>query len=81
MRLTRLDHAHPWYVRAFFGLIQGVSRRAPPDILKTLGYRPGFFGVAYSELTHEVMRGPSPWSIAERELFAAFTSSLNQCVF
>jgi len=28
-----------------------------------------------------VMRGPSEWSVAERELFAAFVSSLNQCVF
>jgi len=28
-----------------------------------------------------VMRGPSDWSIGERELFAAFTSKLNQCVF
>jgi len=28
-----------------------------------------------------VMRGPSPWSVGERELFAAVTSRLNQCVF
>jgi len=28
-----------------------------------------------------VMRGPSPWSVGERELFAAFVSRLNQCVF
>jgi len=27
------------------------------------------------------MRGPSPWSVGERELFAAVTSRLNQCVF
>jgi hypothetical protein len=27
------------------------------------------------------MRGPSDWTVAERELFAAFTSKLNQCVF
>jgi len=27
------------------------------------------------------MRGPSTWSVGERELFAAFTSRLNQCVF
>jgi hypothetical protein len=28
-----------------------------------------------------VMRGPSPWSVGERETFAAFVSRLNQCVF
>jgi hypothetical protein len=27
------------------------------------------------------MRGPSQWSVGERELFAAFTSRLNQCLF
>jgi len=27
------------------------------------------------------MRGPSMWSVGERELFAAFVSRLNQCVF
>jgi len=27
------------------------------------------------------MRGPSDWSDGERELFAAFVSSLNQCLF
>jgi hypothetical protein len=31
--------------------------------------------------TQAVLRGPSPWSVGERELFAAFTSKLNQCVF
>jgi AhpD family alkylhydroperoxidase len=27
------------------------------------------------------MKGPSDWSEAERELFAAFVSKLNQCPF
>jgi AhpD family alkylhydroperoxidase len=27
------------------------------------------------------MRGESDWTNAERELFAAFVSSLNQCLF
>jgi hypothetical protein len=27
------------------------------------------------------MRGPSEWTAGERELFAAFTSLLNQCPF
>jgi hypothetical protein len=27
------------------------------------------------------MRGPSEWSPGERELFAAFTSLLNECHF
>jgi hypothetical protein len=27
------------------------------------------------------MRGPSPWTVGERETFAAFVSRLNRCVF
>jgi hypothetical protein len=34
-----------------------------------------------SEALQDVMRGPSEWPVAERELFAAFVSSLNQCPF
>ena len=32
-------------------------------------------------LLQDVMRGPSDWSVAERELFAAFVSAQNQCPF
>ncbi len=81
MRLPSVDHDHPWYVRAFFAVVRRASRREPPDILKTLYFRPGFFGMRYSALTQEIMRGESPWTVGERELFAAYTSSLNQCVF
>ncbi len=31
--------------------------------------------------THMVMRGPSPLSAGQRELIAAFTSRLNDCLF
>ncbi|MGH7614873.1 MAG: hypothetical protein ACREMW_12635, partial [Gemmatimonadales bacterium] len=62
-------------------LIGLVSRRRVPDIVKTLLYRPEFFGRPACDWTQVVMRGPSPWSVGERELFAAFTSRLNQCLF
>jgi hypothetical protein len=81
MRLPRLDRAHSWYVRAFFALARRVMGRDPPDLMKTLYYRPGFFGMRYAALAQEIMRGESPWTVGERELFAAYTSSLNQCVF
>jgi len=81
MRLPRVDHGHSWYVRAFFGAARLLLRMDAPDIMKTLYYRPGFFGLRYSALTQEIMRGESPWTVGERELFAAYVSSLNQCVF
>jgi hypothetical protein len=44
-------------------------------------YRPEFFGKPYGDLVHLLLRGPSDWSVGERELFAAFTSHLNTCRF
>src|SRR5256885_118047 len=42
-------------------------------------YRPDFYGGG--DLTHEAMRGPSAWSIGDRELMAAFVSKVNDCQF
>jgi hypothetical protein len=51
------------------------------DISRALRYRPELFGEPFSELLQEVMKGPSEWTEAERELFAAFVSLRNQCPF
>jgi hypothetical protein len=51
------------------------------DISLALRYRPELFGEPISAYFQEVMKGPSDWSEAERELFAAFVSKLNQCPF
>lgn len=40
------------------------------------GYTPALMG-----FVDVVMRGPGKWDIAERELFAAYVSSLNACTF
>ncbi len=53
----------------------------PLGVLKTLYYRPELFGRPFSAALDVAMRGPSDWSEGERELFAAFVSSLNQCPF
>ena len=55
--------------------------REPGGVLLTLYYRPDFFGRPFSDALDLAMRGPSDWSAGERELFAAFVSSLNQCPF
>jgi hypothetical protein len=51
------------------------------DISLALRYRPELFGEPISAYFQEVMKGSSDWSEAERELFAAFVSKLNQCPF
>ena len=61
--------------------IDAVEVERPLGVLKTLNYRPELFGRPFSAALDLTMRGPSDWSAAERELFAAFVSSLNQCPF
>jgi hypothetical protein len=51
------------------------------DISRALRYRPELFGRPFSELLQQVMKGPSEWTEAERELFAAFVSVRNLCPF
>ena len=52
-----------------------------PGVIKTLLYRSDLFGRPFSDAVDRAMRGLSDWSAGERELFAAFTSLLNQCPF
>lgn len=35
----------------------------------------------FLEFTHHLMRGPSPLTVADRELIAAYTSALSECVY
>ena len=81
MRLHAVEHRHRVPERLKLVLIRLVSGRRVPDVVKTLLYRPEFFGRPMCDWTQAVMRGPSSWSVGERELFAAFTSHLNQCRF
>jgi hypothetical protein len=61
--------------------VETVQVERPLGVLKTINYRPELFGRPYSATLDAAMRGPSDWSAAERELFAGFVSSLNQCPF
>ena len=81
MRLRRVEHGHRLGEKLKLIFIRIVGRRRVPDVVKTILYRPEFWGRPMCAWTQAVMRGPSEWSVGERELFAAFTSRLNQCVF
>jgi hypothetical protein len=81
MRLARIERRHRLKQRLILQMIRTTQRREPPDVLKTLFYRPELFGAPFSAACHAVLRGPSEWSVGERELFAAFTSAQNQCPF
>jgi hypothetical protein len=61
--------------------VDAVEVANPIGVVKTLHYRPELFGLPFSNALDLAMRGPSDWSAGERELFAGFVSSLNQCPF
>ena len=81
IRLDVLDRGHAPDEAAILTMIRERSGNEPLGVVKTLLYRPDLFGTPFSEELDRVMRGPSDWSAGERELFAGFTSLLNQCPF
>jgi hypothetical protein len=81
MRLGVLNHGHPLRTKALFAAIRVMSGLRAPDVVRTLKYRPDFFGALINEVFQEVMRGPSQWSIGDRELMAAYVSRVNSCEF
>jgi hypothetical protein len=81
MRLAVVDTGHAPDEAALLDQIRERSGREPLGVVKTLLYRPELFGRPFSQALDQVMRGSSDWSAGERELFAAFTSLLNQCPF
>ena len=81
MRLAILDSDHGFGTKALFAFIGVVTRQPVVDAVKLVLYRPDFYGTRMKELTHEAMRGPSAWSVGDRELMAAFVSTVNECAF
>ena len=61
--------------------VDAVEVANPIGVVKTLHYRSDLFGRPFSAALDIAMRARSDWTAGERELFAAFVSSLNQCPF
>ena len=81
MRLRQVERGDSLGSRWQYAIIRLFSGFRAPDVVRTLRYRKAFFGGPHSAHTQAVMRGPSAWTVGERELFAAFVSRLNQCHF
>ena len=77
MRLDILNRGYRPGAKMLFALIRVFSGHPVPDAAKLVFYRPGFYGDRAKTFTHEAMRGPSAWSVADRELRAAFVSKVN----
>ena len=81
MRLEAVARGRGLGAKAKFAMIRLLSGAPTLDVVKTLSFRPAFFGDPFNQLIQEVMRGPSEWTVGERELFAAFVSARNRCEF
>ena len=81
MRLDVLNHGYRPGTKLLFAVIRLFSGRPVPDAAKLVFYRPDFYGSRAKEFTHEAMRGPSAWSVADRELMAAYVSKVNDSAF
>ena len=81
MRLGNVERGDRLSSRLLYGFVRALSGFRAPDVVRTLRYRQHLFGRPHSVHTQAVMRGPSEWSVGERELFAAFVSRVNQCHF
>jgi hypothetical protein len=81
VRLAVVDRGHRPEEAAVLDLIRERSGSEPLGVVKTLLYRPELFGTPFSDALDVAMRGDSEWTPGERELFAGFTSLLNQCLF
>ena len=79
MRLDILDRGHRLRTKVLMALIRLVSRQPVVDAVKLALYRRDFYGAG--DLTHEAMRGPSTWSVGDRELMAAYVSKVNHSPF
>jgi hypothetical protein len=81
MLLADIDDSLGLTSRATIRAILLLAPHAPVDILKVFLYKPQQIGKPFSDLAHELLRGTSDWTRAERELLGAYVSSLNRCFY
>ena len=81
MRLEILNSGYRPGTKLLFAVIRLFSGQPVPDAARLVFYRPDFYGARAKKFTHEAMRGPSAWSVADRELMAAFVSTVMESAF
>ena len=81
MRLSEIDRGDTLANRLLIGFISLVSGMRLPDAARVAFYHKNFFGAPMGAWTQAAMRGPSEWSVGERELMAAMVAKWNACDF
>jgi len=81
MRLPEIDRGDRLSSRMLFKLVSVLSRTRFPDAARVAFYHRDFAGPELNAWTQHAMRGPSEWSVSERELMAAMVAQWNSCPF
>jgi uncharacterized peroxidase-related enzyme len=80
MRLREVERGDSLVSRLLIGFISIVSRMRLPDAARVAFFHRDFGG-PLGAWTQAAMRGPSAWTIGERELMAAMVAKGNSCTF
>lgn len=81
MRLPEVERGGTLRDRVLIRMISRVSGYRLPDAARVAFYHKDFVGRQLGRWTQAVMRGPSDWSVGERELMAAMVATWNRCQF
>lgn len=81
MRLAEIDRGDGPGNRLLIRFISFVSRMRLPDAARVAFYHKEFASAPLGTWTQVAMRGPSSWSVGERELMAAMVAKWNSCRF
>jgi uncharacterized peroxidase-related enzyme len=81
MRLPEVERGDSIRNRALIRVISLALGARLPDAARVAFYHKAFVGSALGAWTQAAMRGPSEWSVAERELMAAMVARWNSCPF
>lgn len=81
MRLPEIERGDGFGNRLLIRFISIVSGMRLPDAARVAFYHKDFFGTPMGAWTQAVMRGPSIWTVGERELMAAMVAKWNSSAF
>jgi len=81
VRLRDVERGDGLRARSLIRMISAVSGIRLPDAARVAFYHRRFVGPTFGAWTQAVMRGPSEWTVGERELMATMVARWNSCVF
>jgi alkylhydroperoxidase family enzyme len=81
MRLAEVERGDTVRSRLLIRFISLVSRIRLPDAARVAFYHRDFAGGPLASWTQRAMRGPSTWTVGEREIMAAMVGTWNSTEF